>query len=47
MEPEVCVQDDKQVLDRSCRLFARNFFSALKARRTIAESFEPLIGNGG
>eukprot|EP00439_Symbiodinium_sp_Y106_P000696 s431_g1.t1 len=35
----VCVQDDKEVRDNSCRLFARNFFSALRAGRSIGESF--------
>ena len=33
------MQDDKEVRDNSCRLFARNFFSALRAGRSIGESF--------
>lgn len=36
----VCVKDEEQVRDESCRLFARDFFAALRAGRSVQESFE-------
>eukprot|EP00928_Gymnodinium_smaydae_P061766 TRINITY_DN45779_c0_g1_i1.p1 TRINITY_DN45779_c0_g1~~TRINITY_DN45779_c0_g1_i1.p1 ORF type:complete len:541 (+),score=57.49 TRINITY_DN45779_c0_g1_i1:32-1624(+) len=35
----VCVKNDKEVRDESCRLFARDFYGALRAGRTVKEAF--------
>jgi len=36
----ICVRDGDEVRDVSCRLFARDFFSALRAGRKVHEAFE-------
>lgn len=36
----VCVRSDREVRDESCRLFARDFFHALRAGRSVQEAFE-------
>lgn len=36
----VCVKNEEQVRDESCRLFARDFFAALRAGRTVQEAFD-------
>lgn len=35
----VCVRDESEVRDESCRLFARDFFGALRAGRSVQEAF--------
>lgn len=36
----ICVRDENDVRDRSCQLFARDFFGALRAGRTVREAFD-------
>jgi hypothetical protein len=36
----ICVKNEEQVRDTSCRLFARDFFAALRAGRSVQESFD-------
>eukprot|EP00434_Breviolum_minutum_P030737 symbB.v1.2.027184.t1/scaffold2771.1/size70997/6 len=36
----VCVRDDREVRDESCRSFTRNFFSALRSGRNVQEAFD-------
>jgi len=36
----VCVRDEDDVRDESCRLFARDFWSALRTGRTVKEAFD-------
>lgn len=36
----VCVRDDDEVRDESCRLFAHDFFRALHAGRSVKEAFD-------
>ena len=36
----VCVRDEDEVRDESCSLFARDFWGALRAGRSVREAFE-------
>lgn len=36
----VCVRDDREVRDESCRSFTQNFFSALRHGRSVQEAFD-------
>lgn len=36
----VCVRDENEVLDRSCRAFACDFWTAVRAGRSVREAFE-------
>jgi len=36
----ICVRDEHSVMDSSCRLFARHFFIALGAGRSVQQAFE-------